>query len=100
LIEERMNDPKVHELADRIEIVEDPEATRLSMARFKFMFRGTIDVKMKEDQQYSSTAKQVKWDPFESLAATDAELEDKLRIYADGILSSEKTKKIIKQYPN
>ena len=96
LTEERMNDPKVHELADRIEIIEDPEATKLAMTGFEFMYRGNIEIVMKGGEKYSHTAEHVKWDPFEGLAATDTELEDKLRTYAAGILRPEKPEAIIK----
>lgn len=98
--DERMNDIKVHELASRINIVEDPEATRLISKGYEWAYRGKIEIVTRGGKKYSYIAEHVKWDPFEGFAATDAELEEKLRIYAGGLLSQEKIDAIIRTVSN
>ncbi len=101
LTEERMNDPKVHELADKVEVVEDPELTKLAELDSSLKLLAKLQIVMKSGEKYSYSNKHIKWYPFDrdattdGWAATDAEIEDKFRLYASGILSLQKTEDVI-----
>lgn len=96
LSQERMNDPKVHELADKIEILEDPELTKLvEETPMGSKWPAHLQIVIESGEKYSCFIERVKWDPLEGVAATDAEIEDKFRLYASGILGPQETKDVI-----
>lgn len=96
LSKERMNDPKVHELADKIEILEDLELTKLvEETPMGSKWPANLQIVMESGEKYSYFIERVKWDPLDGGAATDAEIEDKFRLYASGILSPQETKDVI-----
>ena len=93
LTEERMNDLKVHQLADRIQIVEDPELTRKWVTEHSR--GGRIEIEMKGGEKYSYFGEHIKGDPLDEWRMTDAELEEKLRSFAFGILDSKTVEDIL-----
>ena len=94
LTEERMDDPKVHELANRIELVADPEITRLMETNWEAGGMGSMEIVTKKGERYTYSADyrrghSVKW------PMTDDELKDKLRDYASGVLSKGRIERVI-----
>lgn len=98
LAEERMSDPKVHQLADKIKIVEDPELTRKWVTEHSR--GGSIEIITKGGEKYSYSGEYIKGDPLDDWRMTDTELKEKFRIYASGILNSKKVDDIIEMISN
>lgn len=94
LTEERMNDPKVHMLANKIEIVPDPELTKLAETHWEAGGMGNMEIITKRGDKYSYSAEYRRGDPIK-WRMTDDELKDKLREYASGVLSRERIERVI-----
>lgn len=93
LAEARMNDPRIHELADKIEIVEDPELTR--RWEKEHLRGGRIEIITKEGKTYSYSGEYAKGDPLDGWRMTDAELRDKFHTFTEGILTAKRVSKIM-----
>ncbi len=94
LSEERMNDRRVHELAERISIIGDPALTA-RWAR-EHCRGGSIEVTLKDGRVYSYFQEHLEGDPVEGWQMSDEALEDKLRFFTRGMLESHEAEEVIR----
>jgi 2-methylcitrate dehydratase PrpD len=85
LSDERMADPAVHALADRIEAVEDPELTAQYAggmeSRAEIGIPMSMEIRLRSGEVRTHSANRAKGDPFEGWELTDKELDEKFRTY-------------------
>ena len=96
LSNERMKDPKLHELAHKIKVIADPELTKKLQSSSHELSGASIEIILRDGRRYSHSTDYVKGDPFDEWRMTSEDLVTNLREYAKGTLSSEKVEDIVK----
>jgi 2-methylcitrate dehydratase PrpD len=88
----RLEDAALHNLADRIVVLEDPQLTRIYEGGMEARGdAGTpirMEVVLKTGETHTYATNRVKGDPIEGWEVTDEELEEKFREYVDSSLDS------------
>lgn len=86
----RLNDPKVHELARKVEMVADPELTKASEQGFQAARGSSIEIHTTDGKTFCYSTRYVKGDPVNGWRMTDDELKEKFRTYCANVLSQGK----------
>jgi len=92
-IEDKIDDPKVRSLLDKITVEEGEEATRLFFSSKGYVIRATVDIVTNDGKTFTEQIDYPKGheqDPF-----TDEELKGKFRTLALPVLGTQKTEKVI-----
>ena len=96
LSDERMKDPSLHELADKIEVVADPELIKKMESSSHELSGANIEILLKDGRRYSYSMDYVKGDPFNEYRMTGDDLIANLREYAKGILTPGKVEDVVR----
>jgi 2-methylcitrate dehydratase PrpD len=88
--EEKIRDPRIHEMAKKVFVVEDPEMTELYPDKWPAM----VTIKMNNDRKYDCRVDLAKGEPENPL--TNEELHNKFVSLATTVINEEKIDRIIK----
>jgi len=89
--EERIKDPKLHDFAKKVKVIEDEEITKL----FPDKYAAKVEIQMKTGKKYSKFIDTPKGDPGNPLTVN--EFKDKFRTLATPILNEDRTNQIINE---
>jgi len=89
LWKERIRDPRVHELASRVTLVEDPEMSKAYPAKWPV----ELTVRLRSGEQITRRVDEVKWSP--ERLPTWSELVEKFRMLADPVLGERRSAEVV-----